>query len=164
MNLSDLYKKEGDVAAPSATPPAGTSEEKVSGPSVAPAPDFESPPGLPQEYIDINLKNQAVPEILDVATVMQEERGLSFRRTSRESLCNATSIPYSPGRESKAVADRVAQGPRIFLSTVHKDLVESGLDEKKEEKARTQGPTIAHPDTLCPGTFIKGDSPAYRPG
>ena len=163
MNLSDLYKKEGTPAAPSATSPAAPSE-KAPEPSGAPAPEFESPPGLPQEYIDINLKNQAVPEILNVATVMQEERGLSFRKTSRESLCNATSIPYSPGRESKAVADRVAQGPRIFLSTVQKDLVDQGLDEKKEEPVRISGPTIAHPDTLKPGTFIRGDSQVYRPG
>jgi hypothetical protein len=165
MNLTDLYKKKGDDAAPSASPPAVTSE-KAPEPSGAPAPNFEAPPGLPQVYIDVNLKDQPLPEVIDMATaVAADTKKISARlMPGGESLCNATDIPYSPGYESKVVSDRIAQGPRVFLTSAERERFLNGEQTKVQEKDHEKGPTIAHPDTLKPGTYITGDSPAYRPG
>lgn len=169
MRLDDLYEKKGDAAAPSATPPAVTSET-AAGPQAPPptdaAPAFEAPPGLPQEYIDANLKNQPLPQVVDIATAMRaEEKKLNVRlMPGGESLCNATDIPYTPGYESQVVKDRIAQGPRVFLTSAEKERFVHGTKDQAPAKDHEKGPTIAHPDTLRPGTFITGDSPAYRPG
>jgi hypothetical protein len=176
MNLEELYASEGGAKAPLAPPPGtpaslpvsdGAPEPAAEVPAtqVTPAPAFESPPGLPQAYIDANLANQPLPQVIDA--VFAEEQGpppLNVRLVpGGESMCHVTDIPYSPGSEPKAVRDRIAQGPRVFLSRAAKAKFDEGSHEEKE-KAHRSGPTIAHPDTLKPGTFIKGDSPPYRPG
>lgn len=153
-DLSDLYKKDTDGGAQAAEPVKSD------------APVLETPPGLPQEYIDINLKNQPLPAVVDMASISQEEeKGLSFRRLLvGESMCHATDIPYRPGTEPKIVQDRIDQGPRVFMSRVQRDQFEKTRDEKASEtQARPKGPTMPHPDTLKPGTFITGESKAYRP-
>lgn len=167
-SLSDLYQKRGAVAAPSATSPAVPSaDEKAPPPSSgAAAPILETPPGLPQEYIDANLKNQPLPPTMEATMVeAEQERPLNVRIVPNgESMCNATSIPYTPGYESSVVKSRIAQGPHVFTSRAEKERFEKGLDEKSQEQVEAKGPILAHPDTLRPGTFIKGESPAYRPG
>jgi hypothetical protein len=150
-DLNDLYKKEADGAAPA----PGTE-----------APILETPPGLPQEYIDINLKNQPLPAVIDMSSIAQEEeKDLNFRRVpGGESMCHVTNIPYRPGIEPRIVQDRIDQGPRVFASRVQRDQFEKDRDEKEDQsKARPKGPTLPHPDTLKPGTFITGESKVYRP-
>src|SRR5277367_1051831 len=98
-SLSDLYKKEGVVAAPSAPPLAATSVDAKAPPSTSAgtaAPILETPPGLPQEYIDVNLKNQPLPQNADMAAFEYEkEKPLNIRLIpAGESMCNATDIPY----------------------------------------------------------------------
>lgn len=177
-SLSDLYQKkvpatepavqEKLVQAPPFQPKAEVkiADAKTSEPKKNEAPVMETPPGLPQEYIDVNLKNQPLPPVLDVSTFEQEkEKPLNIRLLPGESLCNATDIPYTPGYEPKIVTARIDQGPRAFVSRVQQERFNKDFDEKNQKvQAAPKGPTLAHPDTLRPGTFIKGESPAYRPG
>jgi len=163
-SLSDLYKKEEQAAAPapSAPAPEPVAEDKS-------APSLQTPPGLPQEYVETILKNQPLPEAQDPMILAQEQapKPPSFSALpGGETLCNATDIPYTPGYEGRLVTERIAQGPRAFVSRAQKAKFErENLDEKKETKeAPPRAPTLAHPDTLRPGTFIKGESPVYRPG
>ena len=138
----------------------------------APAPEskkevpiLEVPPGLPQEYIDANLKNQPLPEAVDPLTLIEQQkpRPLNTRIVPQgESLCNAENIPYAPGYESQVVRDRIAQGPRVFVSIAQKEAFEHGI--QKAQETRPPGPTLAHPDTLRPGTHITGEYVPYRPG
>lgn len=161
--LLEGRKLEAPAPAAAPTPPpaqAAASKE---------APKIETPPGLPQEYIDINLLNQPLPAIADMATIAEEQRAkpLNARLVpGGESLCNATDIPYSPGRESAVVKDRIAQGPHAFVSRAQREKFEKDFDEEKSQvtKPGQVGQKVAHPDTLKPGTHITGESRVYRPG
>jgi hypothetical protein len=166
-SLDDLYKKREDAAAPSATPSAAPSVQKAPSSSEATAPISENPPGLPQEYIDINLKEQPLPEVADMAAVEQmKDRPLNARRLlSGESMCHVTNIPYRPGTEPEIVQDRIDQGPRVFANRAEKEKFERDPHEEKADETKVpKKPTVAHPDTLKPGTFITGESRVYRPG
>lgn len=149
-------------ASPTPVPEAAATEKKDESPVI------ETPPGLPMEYVEINLKNQPLPSVLDMASITGEEvKPLNVRlMPGVESIINATDIPYSPGKPSRVVQDRIDQGPRVFVSRLQRDKFEKDFHEEKsqEPQAGAQGPTIAHPDTLKPGTFITGESRVYRPG
>ncbi len=166
-SLDDLYQKKVADAAPSASATAATSVKEAPSSSTTEAPVLETPPGLPQKYVDINLKNQPLPAVIDMATAMAEqEKPMAIRLIpTGETLINATDIPFIPGRESKIVKDRIQQGPHVFVSRAQKEKFEQDLHEEKskETPARSKGPTVAHPDTLKPGTFITGESFVYRP-
>ncbi len=163
--LEDKKMEAPTQVLPSTPPPTQAEAE----PKDNTAPTIETPPGLPQEYIDINLKNQPLPAIADMATIAAElkEKPLNARLVpGGESMCNATNIPYSPGRESAVVKDRIAQGPHVFVSRAQREKFEKDFDEEKDKGTQpgSKGPTVAHPDTLKPGTFITGESRVYRPG
>ena len=135
-------------------------------PSAAPT-EIESPPGLPQAYIDVNFKNQPVPEPIDLSAIEAQAAASSVLAVRRvpggESMCNVTDIPFTPGYEPPVVTARIAQGPRVFASRAGKeqhDHAKEAAEVVREPKA----PTLAHPDTSKPGRFIRGDSPPYRPG
>lgn len=75
---------------------------------------------------------------------------------------NAEAIPFLPDSESRAVRERIEQGPRVFRSTAERDA------KAKEPMPLTAPiskgrPTIAHPDMSKPGRTLKGESPPYRP-
>lgn len=162
-DLSDLYSTKAPspaAPAPQAAPaPAPAAEEK-------PKTMLDTPPGLPQEYIDANLINQPLPPVLDMSTIgMDKAKPLNVRLLPNESLINATDIPYTPGYEAKVVRERIEQGPRVFVTSAQREKFEKDFDEKKQASPISKkAPTLAHPDTLRPGTHIKGDSPVYRPG
>jgi hypothetical protein len=142
--------------------PQASSEKKEE------APVIETPPGLPMEYVEMNLKNQPLPSVMDMATITGEEvKPLNVRlMPGAESMINATDIPYSPGKPSRVVQDRIDQGPRVFVSRLQREKFEKDFHEEKSQASQegAQSPKIAHPDTLKPGTFITGDSQVYRPG
>jgi hypothetical protein len=176
-SLTDLYKKEPlaqtltDALAdaglqPPPAPPAPAPAPAPAKKEEEPKQVMETPPGLPQEYIDANLLNQSLPPVLDMDAVAQEKaKPLNVRLTPNESLINATDIPYSPGTEPRVVRERIDQGPRVFVTSAQRDKFEKDFDEKKPEASISKTPPkLAHPDTLKPGTHIKGESPAYRPG
>jgi hypothetical protein len=166
MNLKDLYKKEGDGTAPSVTPPAVTSVESASAPEKASAPILQTPPGLPQEYIDANLMNQALPVVTEQQVEEAKTKPLNYRvLATGETLCHKDNIPYHPGVEGKLIQERIAQGPRVFVSRAQKERFERDPDEKTTPTQNDpKGPTLAHPDTLRAGTVIRGDAVIYRPG
>lgn len=179
-SLSDLYKKDAPPLAKAlveAMTDAGLTQPPAPAPAPAkaqaPAPEkkeeqqiMETPPGLPQEYIEANLKNQPMPQTVDMEALAQEKaKPLNVRLMPNESLINATDIPYSPGSEPRVVRERIDQGPRVFVSSAQRERFEKDFDEKNQQAPISKkGPTLAHPDTLRPGTHIKGDSPVYRPG
>jgi|CXWL01.1.fsa_nt_gi hypothetical protein len=166
-DLSDLYSKPMASTAPEA--PAFTAPAPA--PQATAAPDAEEkkqsldvPPGLPQEYIDANLINQPLPPVLDMSSIsMEKAKPLNVRLLPNESLINATDIPYTPGYEPKVVRERIEQGPRVFVTSAQREKFEKDFDEKTQAPISKKAPTLAHPDTLRPGTHIKGDSPVYRP-
>lgn len=164
-SLSDLYQKKGAVAAPSAPSPAVPSE-KAPEPVTAEAPVLETPPGLPQEYIDANLKNQPLPPAFDMAAVEADKaKPLNIRLLPSETMCSASDIPYVPNYEARIVKDRIEQGPRVFVTHAQRIKFEKDFADKVQaEKTEPKGPTLAHPDTLKPGVFITGESKVYRPG
>lgn len=168
-DLNDLYQTQGAASAPSAASPAVTSEKaSPSHATGAEAPVLETPPGLPQEYIDANLKDQPMPTVMELTAIADAgPKPLNARLLPvGESMLNATDIPYRPGTEPRMVQDRIDQGPRIFVCRAQRDQFEQDIKDGKEPSAapRPKGQTVAHPDTLKPGTFITGESRVYRPG
>ena len=164
-SLTDLYKKK-EGAAVSAAPSTGApTTGKAPEPEKDDVPIMETPPGLPQEYIDANLMNRPLPQIIDMETAQAEQvKPLNIRAIINETMSRATDVPYVPGYESKVVTERINQGPRVFLSRAQKEKFYKELDEKKPlVSPDAKAPSIAHPDTLKPGTFIKDESRAYRP-
>jgi len=75
---------------------------------------------------------------------------------------NAEAIPFTPDAEPRAVKDRIAQGPAVYRSNAERDAKEK-LPPPVTAPITKNRPTIAHPDMLRPGRYIKGDSPPYRP-
>jgi len=168
-DIEDLYKK--DVNAASA-PPASGQEGQAPGSPEAPAPQaakaiMETPPGLPEAYVKANLQEQPIPQFLDqeAALAQSAAKPLNYRiLPNAATLCHVDNIPYFPGREARLVTERVAQGPRVFLTQAAKEGFTKDFDGQKEETQKPKPPTLAHPDTLRPGTHIKGESAVYRPG
>jgi type IV secretory pathway VirB10-like protein len=162
-------KPEKKAAAPKPKPEP-TKPEAAPKTEAKPAPKTEAkpapiqiPPGLPQSYVDVNLQEQAVPQALAEEAAQEQKKPMSYEITPGVvTMCHRDCISYRPGPEGRLTQERIDQGPRVFVSRVQKAAYDRG--EHEEETIEPKGPTLAHPDTLRPGTYVKGESAPYRPG
>ena len=158
IDPTKLFDKKGE---PSSGSTAATPEEKASGSSAAQMPDLEIPPGLPQSYVDANLKNQPIPAVLEDANQAEAAREpqKNFRVIEKTTLCNVENIPYAPGHEPASVTERVSQGPRVHYTIP----TEEGSRAHEEKKPKPPVAKVIHPDTSKPGRVVRGEPPPYRP-
>ena len=151
---------------------SGVSQASIPGSPAEPAAEapakksipIQVPPGLPQEYIDANLQEQPVPQPLGEDVAQTQKKPLGHELTPGvATMCHRECIPYAPGQQGRLIQERIAQGPRVFVSLAQKEEFERGPDEEKEEGA-PRPPALPQADTGRAGTYVKGESIPYRPG
>ena len=166
-DISELYDKKPSSPAPKK---AEAKAEGSQGEKKIEVPLIETPPGLPQEYIDKVLVDEA--GIPSVPTIQEESLRsatppLNMKTTAKPTLAHVETIPYAPGSNSRLVEERIAQGPRVFRSEAERINFQKEDDEKEKvivPDKKGQG-KMAHPDTSKAGRVIRGEPMSdYRPG
>jgi hypothetical protein len=143
-------------------PPAGDAPKDET-PAQKSAP-IQTPPGLPLAYVEMNLQDQPVPQPPTEEMAQEQKKPLGHELTPGvATMCHRECISYRPGTEVRLTQERIDQGPHVFVSRAQRDAHDRGQHEEEESRA-PQGPTLAHPNTLRAGTYIKGESAPYRPG